>query len=322
MLISLIIPVYNVEQYLRKCLESVEKQNYDSLEVIIVNDGSPDHSQSIIDEFIKRNENFKCYITENHGLGGARNYGLEKAHGEYISFLDSDDYIEPTYISKMVESALLYQSDIICCNNYDVFVAQHKTVKVEAINHPLKTTLKETPQILFNRVSAWGKLYRASLFEGLRYVPREWYEDMRLTPKLFLKANTISYVQDCLLYYVIREGSIMTSGNAKRNLEIINAFDDLIKYFKNEDAYETYKNELHFLVIEHMLTAAITRIALSKDPEKKRIIKQILTFSKSLNLKHNPYLKTMSKNRKLIYFLNTHHLTFLTAFIFKIKNYH
>lgn len=320
MLVSMIIPVYNVEKYLRKCLDSVTRQTYDELEVIIVNDGTPDHSQDIIDEFCEKNELFYSYIIENQGLGGARNFGLSKAHGEYVCFLDSDDYIADNFVEVLAKHAMQDHSDIVVCNNIDVYENTNKKEVKKAVYDKNPVSLIENKEILFNRVCAWAKLYRKSLFDNLKYEPRAWYEDMRLTPKLYYKANQISYVEDALLYYVIREGSIMTSANAKRNLEIIDAFEDLRVYFTQQGCYHEIKEQLEFLMLDHILISAITRVLLSKDTKANEIIKILKAYVNSYpEIKKNPYLKTIPRNRKIIYFCNKHGLYRVTKFIFKIK---
>ena len=120
MKLSVIIPVYNVENYLDRCLKSVEEQTYRDAEIIIVNDGSTDNSYEIVEKYAARNDNFIAYTTENNGLGGARNYGLSKSSGEYVVFLDSDDYVSPDCLEKFVSAAEKNDSDIVVCNSYDV----------------------------------------------------------------------------------------------------------------------------------------------------------------------------------------------------------
>ena len=119
-LISIVIPVYNVEDFLERCLDSVSCQTYKETEVIIVNDGSTDSSPEIIERYVEEYPNFKSFTIENSGQGGARNFGIEKANGEYIAFLDSDDYISPNCIELLAETAKRENSDIVVCSCYDV----------------------------------------------------------------------------------------------------------------------------------------------------------------------------------------------------------
>lgn len=319
--VSLVIPVYNVRDYLKKCLDSVAAQTYENLEVIIVNDGSTDDSLDIINDYTARFENMTCYTIENRGLGGARNFGTEKSTGEYITFLDSDDYIDSAYIEKMVTAAVESGSDIAVCNNHDV---SESGEILFTYHHPYKnavTSLAEDPTLLFNRLCAWGKLYKRDLFNELEYVSRVWYEDMRLTPKLFLKAEKICFVEDCLVYYVQRAGSIMNNNNVKRNLEIIDAFKDVIDYFKDCGSYASFKNELEFLVIEHIAVAAITRVAQAVAEDKKDVLQKLNDYLNGFEgLYNNPYLKSQERNRKIILWLNKHKLYAATKLVMKLKS--
>ena len=321
MKISLIIPVYNVEDFLERCLKSVENQTYKEAEVIIVNDGSTDNSYKIIDEFVARNQNFVCYTTENHGLGGARNYGLTKATGDYIVFLDSDDYIAEDCLEKFLNAAEENDSDIVVCNSYDV-TEDGKIISFSECNvKNVTTSLKETPKLLLNRPCAWAKMYRRNLFDGLSYVAREWYEDIRLTTKLYLRAEKITYIEDALFFYVQRAGSIMNNAKALRNLEIIEAFEDFVSYYKEKDVYKDYKAEIDFLVAQHIAVAAITRVVMSGAEEKDMVIEKLQKYvSQFGGIYNNKYLPLLGLNKKLVLFFNKHKLYFLTKLCMKAKS--
>ncbi|MBE6920818.1 MAG: glycosyltransferase family 2 protein [Ruminococcaceae bacterium] len=305
--VSMIIPVYNVRDYLRKCLDSVAAQTYKALEVIVVNDGSPDDSLEIILEYTAKYPNFSCYTIENRGLGGARNYGMEHATGDYVLFLDSDDYIAPNCVEVMVTAAEKTASDMVIANCYDVREDGSVLLAYKNQYRSATTSLTQEPEILFNRVSAWGKLYKRELLEGFSYVSRVWYEDMRLTPKLYLRAEKISYVDDSLFFYVQREGSIMNNRNYRRNLEVIEAFQDLLGWFREQGAYETYKDALEFLVIEHVAVSGIARVAMGKGKERNEVIAKLQEYLASFeNLYDNPYLKGQARNRKIVLWCNRH----------------
>ena len=321
MTVSVIIPVYNVEPYLERCLQSVENQTYRDAEVIIVNDGSTDNSYQIIDRYVARNRHFTAYTTENNGLGGARNFGLTKASGEYVVFLDSDDYIAEDCLEKFAAAAQANNSDIVVCNSFDV---QEDGTVIDRNENNVRNqtvTLSDAPQILLNRPCAWAKMYRRSLFEGLGYVAREWYEDLRLTPKLYLRAKSITYIEDALFFYVQRAGSIMNNAKVLRNLEILEAFDDLIAYFKAHGAYDPFKAELEFLVIQHCAVAGMTRVAVSNAPERHEVLRKMQAYvSQFEGLYENRYIATMSASKRLILQLNKRRLYWLTALCMKLKN--
>jgi len=319
--ISLIIPVYNVEKFLPRCLDSVASQTYADLEVIIVNDGSTDNSAQIVDRYVASNPNFTAYTIENSGQGGARNFGLKKAQGEYVAFLDSDDYIAPDCIEKLAAAAKSNNSDIVVCTCYDV--KEDGTVIAKIGNNITDgtTNIFESPQVLLNRVAPWGKLFRRTVFGDLRFVTRVWYEDMRLIPKLYLNADKITYIDDALLYYVQRAGSTMNNSNAARNLELIDAFEDLVSYFEQKGVYDKIKDEIAFLVVDHIAVAAITRVVLSKAKDKKAIIKKLEDYiSKFDSLYDNKYMPCLTANKKLILQFNRRRLYFLTNLCMKIKS--
>lgn len=318
--VSVIIPVYNVRDYLRKCLDSVAAQTYKALEVIIVNDGSPDDSLEIILEYTAKYPHFSCYTIENRGLGGARNYGMEHATGDYVLFLDSDDYIAPNCVEVMVTAAEKTGSDMVIANCYDVRENGSVILAYQNQYRNATTSLAQEPELLFNRVSAWGKLYKRELLDDFAYVSRVWYEDMRLTPKLYLRAEKITYVDDSLFYYVQREGSIMNNRNYRRNLEVIEAFEDLLGYFQEQGVYEKYKDALEFLVIEHVAVAGIARVAMGKGKERNQVIAQLQAYLASFeNLYDNPYLKSQARNRKIVLWCNRHGWYWATKLLLGVK---
>lgn len=320
MKISLIIPVYNVEKYLHKCFDSIVKQTYKNLEVIIVNDGSTDGSDRIIEEYAEKYDNFRAFKIENRGQGGARNYGLSIATGEYICFLDSDDYISEDCIEKLADAVKKYDCDMVACNNYDV--TEDGTI-LNLYKNKFKnrcTNVEEEPEILFNRVSPWGKLFKKELFEGVEFVTRKWYEDMRLTPKLCIRAKKIAYIDDALFFYVQRQGSTMNNSQAKRNLEIIEAFEDLRTFLKEEGLYGKFEKELKYMVIEHVAVATITRVVMTDAPDKKAVLRKIQEYLDTYeDLYNNPYLHYLDRNKRIILALNRKKLFGITKMLMNCK---
>ena len=318
--VSLIIPVYNVRDYLRKCLDSVAAQTYSNLEVIIVNDGSPDDSLEIALEYTAKYPNFRCYTIENRGLGGARNYGMEQATGDYILFLDSDDYIAENCVEVLVTAAEKEDSDIVAANCYDVREDGSVLFAYRNVYQNATTSLMQEPEVLFNRICACFKLFKRDLLKEFSFTSRVWYEDMRLIPKLYLQAKKITYVDDFLYFYVQREGSIMNNTNYLRNLEIIDAFEDMLGYFREQGAYETYRDALEFLVIEHLAVAAIGRVAMGKGKERMEVLAKMQDYLSTFdNLYDNPYLKTQARNRRIILWCNRHGLYWATKLLLGAK---
>ena len=322
MKVSLIVPVYNVRNYLRKCLDSVVAQTCKDMEVIIVNDGSTDDSLEIALEYTAKYPHFRCYTIENSGLGGARNYGMEQAKGDYFMFLDSDDYITADCVERMLNAALENDSDLVCGGYYDI---REDGVVLLTYKNSFKnatTSLEEEPQILFNRASACCKLYKRELMADFRYVTKLWYEDMRLTPKLYLHAKKITYVDAPFYYYVQRGGSIMNNHNFHRNLEILEAMEDFLGYYKVQGAYEKYRDVLEFLVIEHVAVTGMARVAMCKGKGKKEVIAKMQAYLATYeNLYANPYMKTMERNRKIVLWCNRHRLYWATKTLLGVKQW-
>ena len=302
--VSVIVPVYNVEKYLAKCLDSLVKQTLKDIEIIVVNDGSPDASQKIIDRYAKKYPaKIKAYKKVNGGLSDARNYGLKKAHGEYVWFVDSDDYVSKDAAQALYENAQANNSDIVICDIIDEY--EDKNIQEVYHNYVPKVVgnIYEDKKQMLNRFAAWNKLYRRQLFtKDLQFDKGKIYEDLRLIPKLYLAANKISYVAKPLYHYNIRQGSIMTSSSIAKNMDILDAFKVVITYFQEHHVYADFKEEIEYLAIEHILIACSLRlIALSKRRDIASNLEPYLTFvdQNFPNYMQNKYLTNLSRNRRL-----------------------
>lgn len=213
-LITVIIPVYNVKPYLSKCLESVGKQSYKNLEIILVDDGSDDGSFSICKEFSKRDSRIKLYHTKNLGLSHARNVGLDHANGEYIVFVDSDDYIHENMISTMMDKA--EDADLVICNYKRVLNDTKKEIpqdakclKDDSWNYKQFWEHYYLKNLNVFCCVAWNKLYKRKLFKNIRYPINEIHEDEYIINDIVSRCNKIKIINDVLYYYVQRGNSIM-----------------------------------------------------------------------------------------------------------------
>ena len=322
--ISIVVPVYNVEKYIERNLESLVNQTYKNIEIIVVNDGSPDNSQEVIDKFKKKYPKIKSYIKENGGLSDARNYGIAKATGKYIMFVDSDDYVEKNIVEALYNSIKENKSDIAICDIYDNYETSNRNdIYKNYIPKSFCDIYTDKLQLL-NRFCAWNKLFNIELFKdkNMRFAKNKIYEDLRLIPKLYLKANKISYVNKPLYHYIIRDNSIMTSSNIQKNLDIISGFEDLISYFKKEKKYSEFKEELEYLIVDHLYIATLVRvIKMSKAKGITENIKPFLKYIKqnNINTKNNKYLNHLSKGKKLVLKLLNMHRYRLLKIVLKLK---
>lgn len=264
---SIIIPVYNVEEYLDRCLKSILNQTYSNYEVIIVNDGSPDNSDNIIKSYEKEDKRFKEYKKVNGGLSDARNYGLKYATGDYLIFIDADDYIENNYLEKV--------NDVLE-RNKDIDVLKFKIKLVDeggnlirmenGLNKEGVTSFEELVKLEFLE-PAWSYVYKLSFWKenNFTYLKGMIHEDFGLTPEILMKANKIYYLNSYLYNYVQRNGSIMSSNNKeklhKKAYDMLYQYDRLIKINYNKDT-KVYKSFLANALISKTNT-------LDKDEQKK-----------------------------------------------------
>lgn len=234
-LISVIIPVYNVEPYLQQCLDSAIGQTYENLEILIIDDGSTDGCGKICDEYAERDERIKVFHTDNRGLSAARNLGLDKATGEYISFIDSDDWFELNAIETVVYAAVESGADIVCFNyvreykNYsrvNSYRGQNELTCVgEEIIHEYCTGSSIG-------VVTWNKIYKKELFNNIRFPEGQLFEDIATTHRLLINSNIVVCLSNCLVHYRARENGI-SNGHRLKHIQdqwwfCIDRYDDII----------------------------------------------------------------------------------------------
>lgn len=227
-LISVIIPVYKVEKYLDRCIQSIVDQSYHNLEIILVEDGSPDACKDICDNWSDMDQRITVLHKENGGLSDARNAGLEIAKGEWITFVDSDDYVDRHYVKYLSMLIDKYHADISVCSFYEIYETDRPMVSVGGMFEKVFGPKEAIETMLYDKdfyTCAWGKLYRSSLFDEIQYPLGKLYEDLSTTYRLLAKARTIAYGPRHLYYYVQREGSILNSKFNRKNLELIEAVE-------------------------------------------------------------------------------------------------
>ena len=320
MKISVIVPVYNVEKYIAKCLDSLVNQTLDDVEIIVVNDGSLDESQKIIDKYIKKYpQKIKSVIKKNGGQGSARNFGLKYATGEYIAYVDSDDWVELDMFEKMYNNAQKNNSDIVVCGN-KVISMDNSVLKIEPAIYFDDVKLN----ILFGKMAVWNKIYKREIIskKNIEFRHKVWYEDIDFTTKLIFNNYKISFIDEPLYNYLLRPGSTMNNSNIDRNLELLNAFDEIKKFYDKD--YKSIYSEVEFLAIYHIYIATIVRVinAHVDCRHRKEIINKLIYYMKTnfKSFKSNKYLRYLDRNKKLIYKLINLKLYFAVKFIFKLKS--
>lgn len=308
--VSVIVPVYNVEKFIDKCLDSLVNQTLKEIEIIVVNDGSPDNSQKIIDDYVKKYPSkVKSLIKENGGQGSARNMGLDIANGEYISFIDSDDWIDLDTLEKMYNLAKKEKSDIVICDMVDHFndhCIYHNCTKYSSV-------YEVTP-------SASNKIFKKDVIGDIRFLPKLWYEDFNFTTKILLNTNRIGVISEGMYHCNCGHVSTMSNNNSIKNLDMIIIIDDIIAYMKKNEKYD--KNIVSYLIFNHVLITTINRVAIQKNDDKKEVIEKLLNYcyENISDYKKQDFYKTISRNRKIIAYLNYHKLYYISKIILNTKS--
>ena len=308
--VSVIVPIYNVEKYLEKCINSLLSQTLEDIQIILVNDGSKDNSGNIAKEYEKNNKNRIIYVEkENGGLSDARNYGLKYATGDFIAFLDSDDYIEKNAYEEMYNKAIEENADYVECDFIWEFPNKIRIDK----QYPYKN---KKEMLSFVRVVAWNKLIKRQLItdNNLEFPKGLRYEDVEFTYKLIPFLNKFAYVDKPFIHYVQREGSIANVQN-ERTAEIFTVLDNVIEFYKKNNIYEKYRDELEYNYARYLLCSSLKRMCKIKD---KTIKEKLLTESwerlnsnfpnwkenvilKTVNIGKNKYMRTVNKSTYKIY---------------------
>ena len=306
--VSVIIPVYNVEKYLIKCIDSVLAQDYSEYEILLIDDGSTDKSGMICDEYANKYSNVKVFHQENKGLGGARNTGIDNATGEYIIFLDSDDYIEKFTLSTVMNKASADNADLVIYNMRTV-TTDGVTIRESELNLPYGVfNISICKELIFAPISACSKLYKKSLFtnNNIRFPEEYWFEDIWIAYDIFLCAKRVVKCDDLLYNYVMRDNSIMNSDNIKRNLEIIKAFNKVRISLQQKNVWDKYYNEIEYVIINNLYIGTSIRVLLNDT--KSVYLKEISEYVNNnypLFIK-NKYLKTNKIEYMICWLIKLH----------------
>ncbi len=311
-LVSVVVPVYKVEPYLEKCIESIQNQTYQDLEIILVDDGSPDRCGEMCDAYAREDSRVRVIHKENGGLSDARNAGAAQASGKYLLFVDSDDSIDRRLVEKTVEAAEKYRSDIVL---FDYYCVENGIREVRAASLPTGKVLdlKGERELLLAPPSAWTKLFRREFYEksGCSFPVGRYFEDLATTPVFFLKAERVIYLDEPLYDYMIRENSIMTGKNyGKSCRDKLAVLDHIQDVYRRAGAYETYRDELEYLVFANAYFEPSKELVLDKadrraDRKWLGMYREYL-YGQYPDFMENPYVRRMGRKDRLhLWILNT-----------------
>lgn len=312
--VSVIVPVYNVERYVEKCVRSILDQSYQNIEIIIVDDGSTDDSYDVCTDLRKESpDKIKLFKKENGGLSSARNFGLSQAQGEYISFVDSDDIVSQDFIEKLVSLLEETSSSVSCCQ-IAKFNNEEKPKFNHMVEHSEYNTKKAIELLVTNKISshAWNKLYVASLFQNIEFPIDRNYEDIFIMYKIFRNAKKVALYNNAKLYgYLQRKGSITGSVDSKTLNDYIDAVNqryyDLSTIIPKSildsglvlDNYYIYKESIKGKIIDSNVLNK--RDLLYKESQKNIERLGLRSIFKNINVswKAKILIKVLHYNRKM-----------------------
>lgn len=320
MKVSVIVPVYNLENYVEKCLDSLVNQTLEDIEIIVINDGSQDNSQRIIEKYEKEYPHkVRYYIKENGGQGVARNLGLQVAKGEYISFVDGDDYLMPDALENMYQLSEEKGADICICDYKEIYEDGTENYVKEVEDGGLKEMKKS---YIMAMPGFCNKLFRRAFLEKIkfRFLPIRAYEDFASYAPVGLKAENIAYYSEPAYCYVIRSGSTMQPKKmSKRLLEIFPAEEHLRKQLAEMDADREYHEELEYMYIQHMLHAASLRFLRYKGQNQHMHAIREIMKKQYPEWKENMYFGERETKYKIMCSLLYHRLYFVIRLLSKKK---
>lgn len=297
MKLSIIVPVFNVKDFLRECINSLLNQSISDYEIILVDDGSTDGSADIVKEYAECYPiKIKSVAVENGGQGRARNLGLEIACGDYLAFVDSDDTVAGNMFEKMLNRAFDTGADIIIC---DILKCNSDGTQ-EYIDSTIQSNY------LSAAGSACNKVFRRDIVEDIKFSEGLKYEDFAFSAKVLVNSSEIVYLREALYFYRCGHISTMRNQNSKINLDLIPVLEDIKEHMKKNGK----ESDFSFLVINHLLIDAINRVAIQKGSDRRYTIQELLSYARREvpRLISDPAFKNESLNRRIIMWLNYHGL--------------
>ncbi|MFV0380343.1 MAG: glycosyltransferase family 2 protein [Anaerorhabdus sp.] len=300
-MVSIVVPVYNVENYIDRCILSLLNQTYFNIEIILVNDGSTDNSAAKCHKYSLDDNRIKVIDKENGGLSDARNVGIQHASGDYLLFVDSDDYVASDMVEIMVDKITSENGDICVCDMEYHFDDGRKSFSCGGKFS--SCSINDNPSLIRINNSACNKLYKKYLFNDIVFPVNKVYEDLATIPKLLYLAKKVVKVDKALYFYYQRTGSIVHVAS-KKIFDIYDAIDNCIKYVQSKGAKSVVLEELYHLYIVHGLDITTVKI---KDFENKEMIDEyLLENMRHLRkyypeYRHDAFYKNASFKKKIIY---------------------
>lgn len=313
--LSVIVPCYNGERFIGRCLESLVNQTLQDIEIIVINDGSTDNSQDIIDSYANKYHNIKAYKIPNSGIADARNFGVSKVETPYFGFLDCDDYTDVTMFEKMYNKAIETNAQVVVSNFYWVKGKKKKLEKEGPYN-----TGKDMLIHLF--AVLWNKIYDTEFVRStnIRFPSGNRYEDAYFLYCLAPNIERLAFVDEAFVHYVQHENSI-THNNNEEVKNMITIFDNILNYYAHTNRYDEYHDELEYLHIKFFLGNSFLRSARIDDKQDRDYTIQLgwnMLNDEFPDWHHNHYLKELPGLKNLYFRMVYDWNVMLFAYLFRI----
>ena len=301
-MISVIVPIYNVEKYLARCVDSIVNQTYKNLEIILVDDGSPDRCPRMCDDYAEKDSRIKVVHKKNGGLSDARNEGMAVATGEYISFIDSDDYVSDDFFECLLDVMNKENSDIAECsvvkfyedNRFDEF-SDDLSVKTYDTQDAMSALIAENP---FHQ-HVWNKLYKTELVKDIPYAVGKLNEDEFWTYRVFGRANKVARINKTMYYYFQRSSSIMGVGYNIRRLDALEGKANRQKYIENN--FPDLSTQAKIDLYGSCMFAYQSVLKFMSGADKKKALELIRKYRKMYNLSFDEIKLADKSARKYFY---------------------
>ena len=313
-LVSIIVPIYNIEDYIDRCINSIVNQTYKKLEIMLVDDGSTDSSLKKCKEWEQKDKRIRLFHINNSGPGGARNYALDRIQGEFVTFIDGDDFVTNDFIETMVSLIQNNDSDLSVCINtiyYEDGTNKHVYANHNGKKIITRNNFEMLEEMLYQKkfdTTAWTKMYKSYLFKDIRFPKDKLYEDLDTIYKVFLNSKKITYINKEMYYYFQRSTSIVGKPFDKSDMYIIDAINNMLEIIIKVDNENKLNGHLINSCISKLLSVnfyILRRTKIEKKYDEYNTIcinniKKYMRFNMKARLKNNIAIVLFMINPKLI----------------------
>lgn len=293
--LSIIVAVYNLEKYLPRCLDALVKQTLQEIEIICVDDGSTDSAPQIVDEYAHKYSNkVKVFHKSNGGEFTTRNYGLEKATGEYVTFVDTDDYVEKTWAEKLYNIAKENDADMAVCGFERIDLNTNKVVSQNMTNFTRgnKIISGKDDFVLFINPAPWNKIYKREKVKNLRFLPFRGFNDAMFLASSYTKMKKIAFEPEVLYHYYLRYDSQIHTVNKKDVDNLKKYLLEVKKLYIDSNKYEEMKYILDTFAFLHLGTSVMYRVSYDQTVDMKEMLKETIKYldDNFKNWRKSPFL--------------------------------